>query len=364
MIRRLQTSHLSRPLKAGRPKASNHRRHLIDAKLGLHAILRSSSPQLLQPKHLRITVLNERAIACEIHEVFSRRESLGPMAMLHSFNTCDHMRRSAYWRRPVKSPLASKGMIILFKRIAFPLLFATSVASGQQTTIDTRGPNGMGGINGNTQCLGHRYCTPVFGQSFTTGNVTKLSSFSFWVNGSWPLVFSLRGIIAPFDPVASRLTGQAAYVSHWVQIPPIGNPQYVWSELLFETGGVVLEANAVYMAFLTADPDFVNPDQSNTGPYTGVASVGNTYSGGGMHYASWNGNAGNPNASMYPDLDAAGTWKAFGNVPGDAAFRATFAAASTTSTPEPGTLVLFATGAALVAARQKKRPAGKRAAAP
>jgi hypothetical protein len=190
--------------------------------------------------------------------------------------------------------------------------------------------------------------TATYGQTFTVQpGATALQSFSFWLSNNAelttnPASLRFKGYVMAWNAVAGHATGPALYTSAVQNGPTLSSQRYD-----FATGGIALNANAQYVAFLSASPLFASiPPATSTAAME--TTLSGTYAGGQFVYTN--------NGTDFGQLTTT-TWDLSSNFPEyQAHFEARFAGAVTT-VPEPSSLALFAVGglAMLVVANKRKR---------
>lgn len=219
------------------------------------------------------------------------------------------------------------------RTLALALLAAAPVAGAQ--TIDTRLPAGIANVSGGAGLYAQTFTAP-------TGAIA-ITDFSLWAGHTEATPgYDVRALLFAFD--GTRPVGDALATSAWRPTAPIaaGSPGV---EETFLTPGVAVTAGATYIAIL---------QRAGAGILEmGLASridhgfFESTYAGG----AFW---VGEPVA---PDPRDAGWFTDVFNVGSDLAFVAHFTSAPTTTTPEPGTWALLATGLVGVAGLARRRRA-------
>lgn len=171
-------------------------------------------------------------------------------------------------------------------------------ASAQAEVVVSNALNG--GIDFAWRPLGEPDTT-TYGQTFVTADAvnTRLDSFSFWVQS--------------MDAATSNLK---AYVAEWSGTGIVGGPLFTsglisgnyasFTELEVATGGLLLDSNKQYVAYLSAAGLF---DGVSDLLYVGTNNFQNSYAGGGFAYdnsggaapgATWNGCRGE--SSSCPDI--------------------------------------------------------------
>jgi hypothetical protein len=194
--------------------------------------------------------------------------------------------------------------------------------------------------------------TTTYGQTFTVGSDNVLNDFSFWLNGYnfYPDVVDFAAYIAEWD--GSKITGPILYSSpQQATTNELGPEQFTLEQFTFKTGGLSLESDKQYVAFLSASY-FLDGIQGEAA--MGIIGIYNdgvyqdTYSGGTFVYSNNESNFSLLSQNAWDSV----AWNAdFG----DTAFKASFSK----SVPEPGSvisLLVFGTlGAGLTLKRKQQK---------
>ncbi|MEX0321459.1 MAG: PEP-CTERM sorting domain-containing protein [Puniceicoccaceae bacterium] len=185
----------------------------------------------------------------------------------------------------------------------------------------------------------------TYGQTFTTDSThLSMDSFTFTMaSTSGPDGTDFAGYVAKWDTVNGRATGPLLYDSSnpggLFETLPFDSGLLNWTEFTFNTGGLQLDPNETYVAFLSAS-NFYDGIQGQTRFAMHQDSSPSPYSGG--NFVSLN-NSTNFN-SIVTD-----TWS---TLPRDLAFEMTFSASAV---PEPSTYAAIAFGVLGLAITLRRR---------
>ncbi len=174
----------------------------------------------------------------------------------------------------------------------------------------------------------------IYGQSFTVGTSTTLTSFSFWVGANDPQIAGGTGPYQFYTQLfawnGSTVTGSALYTSG--VLDAVCCDSNVPPRFDFSVGSLALTSGAQYLALVANTAEGVG---LKLGYATTSSGFGSTYAGG--EFIGGSTPAGGPpdatTASYYPIAFAPGN---------DLMFAADFA--RVTATPEPATFGLMITG--------------------
>lgn len=215
-------------------------------------------------------------------------------------------------------------------RLLAALGLLLSVCTAQAAMIDTSAQwNGSTGISP----FGHTN-TATYGQTFVAPEAAShLDSWTFYLNdmtAGAPVDFSLY--VMAWDNTGTRATGDILFASDRVSTTN-NDGQDGYEAFTFATGGLALEASAQYVAFISTSQ--WTAQQTGTAY---VASLGaqDGYSDGGFFWLN------NGTRTSYWTERA---WRSSSDF-GDLVFSAQFSVLATV--PEPGVLVLFLIGLAVL----------------
>lgn len=208
--------------------------------------------------------------------------------------------------------------------LAFAFLLTSAVSASAQTV-------GSGG--GSQISAWGKPNTQTYGQTVTAVN-SSFDSFSFWLQGGSDLLF--RAYIFAWDQTLLRATGSALFTSVAMAAP--GGTGF--QQVFIGTGGVSVLTGNMYVAFLSTS------GQAGSGSIPWESTGGDGYTGGAFVFIN-NGD----DLSAWTNSAWSTNWQGPGS---DLRFQASFSDGLAV-VPEPGSMLLMATGLAGLAAAGLRR---------